>query len=124
MAQKLQPIRDDNVTDPKALRLRLNQMVTALNAPQSNHAVQVLPSVVPGQSVILQNPGFPVGAIVLGGVRRVDGGALQTTSAPWLYWSQLGDGTLQVSLYGLTTTNPPTPAKYEISVVLMERSAA
>lgn len=121
---KFSPFRDDNITDIKSLRLRLNQVIGTLNAPNPQHTVVVLPTVQNGQAIAIQSPGFPVGAIVLGGVRRTDGGALQTTSAPWLYWKPLGDGTLQVSIYGLNTTNPPTPAKYEVALVVMERNQA
>lgn len=118
MTPRVPDFRDETVKDTATLRLRLNQLVKRANDTSARFKAVRLPSVMAGQSVQLQNPGFNVVAMVLGGVMPIDGGAAPI-AAPWVAWFTQGDGTISVTVNGLASK----PAKYAVNLVMFEGEA-
>lgn len=118
MAATIPEFRDDTVRDPTTLRLRLNQLVKRTNEVGPRFKTVRLPTVMTGQSIVLQSPGFTVVAVTLAGVNRIDAGAALATS-PWVSWFTQQDGTVNVSINGLAAL----PAKYAVNLVLFEGEA-
>ena len=122
---KVQPFRGDTLSNPTAFRIRLNDMVQQLNSGNGQFSVHRFPAVASGQTVSLANPGFQVGAVVLGGVIPVNG-ATALTAAPWVQgMTQTADGSVQFTVGGLpASTNPDAPNRYAVNVVLFESGSA
>ena len=115
----VQPFRDDTLKDATQTRVRLNQLVDAVNgAPGQWSAIRV-PNVQSGTPIVIKAPPFQVGAVVVGGVSPTNGGAALAT-APFANWSQLGDGRLSISVLGLGSP----PLLYAVNLVLLEGEAA
>lgn len=115
MAATIPDFRDETVKDTATLRLRLNQLVKRANDTAARFKAVRLPTVMTGQSVFLQSPGFQVAAVVLAGVNRLDGGAAPA-AAPWVSWFTQPNGTVSVTVNGLAAL----PAKYAVNLVLFE----
>lgn len=112
---KLQPFRAETLADPTALRLRLNEMVRALNETATRVQHRRIPSVQSGMTINIASPEFTVGAVLVGGVSSTSGGAVPT-AAPWADWVQQGDGSLRISIGGLAAA----PSQYAVNLVLVE----
>lgn len=112
---RLQPFRDDTLKDAKAFRIRLNELVDAINSQTVGVAVVPLNNVQAGMTATLASPEFTVGAISIGTVRSTSGGAAPT-AAPWVTWQQRPDGQVSVTVNGLAAA----PALYFVSLVLHE----
>lgn len=116
----LQPLRDGTLQDRTQLRIRLNEMVKAINEASLRVSTRRIANVQTGMTVSLAPPGFTVGAIVLGGVNPTNGGAKPTT-APWIdNWVQQPDGKITFTMGGLAAA----PSLFAVNVVLFEQEAA
>ena len=116
---KLQPLRDGDLQDRTRLRVRLNEVIDALNASAAQTSMRRIANVQAGMQVVTAGPGFSVGAIVLGGVTATNGGSAPTAS-PWIdNWMQQPDGKITFRIGGLA----PAPALYSVNVVFFESEA-
>jgi hypothetical protein len=116
---KLQPLRDGDIQDRTRLRVRLNEVIDALNGSAAQTASRRIANVQAGMQVVTAGPGFSVGAIVLGGVTATNGGAAPTV-APWVdNWAQQPDGKITFRVGGLGAA----PSLYSVNVVFFESEA-
>jgi hypothetical protein len=114
---KLQPFRDGTLQDKTELRIRLNEVVKAINETSLRVSSRRIANVQSGMQVVTASPGFTVGAITLGGVNPTNGGA-KPTAAPWLNdWVQQGDGRITFIVSGLGAA----PSLYSVNVVFYEQ---
>lgn len=112
---KIQPFRDETLTDPEAFRTRLNELTKELNRPQTSVRTMRFQNVRTDSAIVIEKPGLTVGAIVLGGVMPTHGGATPPTAAPWVSnWEQQADGRITLRVGGLAAS----PAAYAVSLVL------
>lgn len=116
---RLAPFRDETLRNQTEMRLRLNDLVTRVNETATQVQARRIPNVRAGQQITISAPGFTVGAILLGGVQRIDDGAAPS-AAPWASWSQQTDGRILVTVNGLAAA----PALYSVSLVLLEAWSA
>lgn len=115
----VQPFRDDTLKDATQMRVRLNQLVDAVNASPGQWSAIRVPNVQNGTPIVIKAPPFQVGSVVLGGITPTNG-ASALSVAPFVNWSQLGDGRLSISVVGLGAF----PALYSVNLVLLEGEAA
>lgn len=116
MATNVPEFRDDTMQDPAQLRLRLNQLVKAVNAQTPRFKVMRFASVTNQNVLIVPNPGFPVGAIVLGQFKTTDGSTPSLgNKTPTVSWFTQPDGQLNVTLGYLTS-----PERWTVTLVLFE----
>lgn len=117
---KMSPFRDESVRRPEDLRVRLNDMVSALNERAGQWRAVRVANVQDAMPVVLPNPGFTVGAVVMGGVNATNG-ALPPGTPPWVRdWTQQADGRITLTIGGLTSNG----RLYAVNLVLFEGEAA
>lgn len=117
---RLQPFRDETLKQPEQFRIRLNEVVKRVNDASLRVRTLRIPNVQAGVTVTLSNPGFNVGAVVLGGVNAT-AGAAAPTAAPWVKeWVQQGGGEITCTIGGLAAF----PAIYAVNLVLFEAEGA
>lgn len=113
----LQPFRDGTLQDRTQLRVRLNELVKAINESSLRATARRIANVQTGMQVVTASPGFTVGAIALGGVTPTNGGA-KPTAAPWLDdWRQQPDGKITFLVAGLAAA----PALFAVNVIFYEQ---
>jgi hypothetical protein len=117
---KLSPVRDDTLKSPDATRVMLNTMVKAINGQTGSRTrVMRIDNVQAGMAVVLNSPGFTVGAAVVGGVSATNGGTAPV-AAPYVErLEQLPDGRLSMTIGAL----PAAPSLYAVRLVLFEQGA-
>lgn len=118
--QKVQPFRDETMKKPEDLRVRLNELVDTVNDGPKRWRAMRIPNVQREMKVVLADPGFPVGAIVLGGITPTNGGAIPT-AAPWVSdWVQQADGRITLTVKDLSSGGKT----YVVNLVLFEGEAS
>ncbi len=116
----LQPFRDGTLQDRTQLRIRLNEVVKAINEVSLRVSARRIVNVQAGMVVSTASPGFTVGAITLGGVNPTNGGA-KPTAAPWIdNWVQQPDGKITFVVAGIAAA----PSLFSVNVVFYEQEAA
>lgn len=121
---KVQPFREASLQKPEDLRTRLNELVSVVNERSRSWVVLRIPDVRPPEAargLVLANPGFPVGAIVLGGVMPTNGG--DTVGDERLAWSQRADGHIVVKVTNFVGSAAGSKRTYAVSLVLFEGGA-
>lgn len=117
---RVQPFRSETLGDESRMRLQLNDLVRTVNDFSGRWRVVSVPNVqsvasAPALYVTLPNPGFIVGAILVGGVWVQNNGSAPT-SAPWAFnWATMPDGRIQTQVGGLVSGG-----SYRVNFVLLE----
>lgn len=119
MTTRIQPIREEAVKDPSSLRGWLNEVVKRLLETSARFSQRRVPNVQLGVPVTTAGPDYAVGGILITGVKATAGAAAPST-APWCDWTQLPDGRLTITVYGLAAW----PAIYAVSFVFFEAEGA
>lgn len=115
---RVAPFRTETLDDAEQMRLRLNELVARVNASSPRVRTVRIPNVQAGMRVVIAQPDFTVGAVLVGGAVPTAGGAVPT-SAPWADWQLLGDGRISLTVNGLGAA----PALYAVTLVLTELEA-
>lgn len=111
---KLAPFRDEVLKNGDDLRVRLNELVSVVNATSTRIRHLRIPNVQAGVTITLPAPGFVVGGLLVAGVRPTAGGA-NPTAAPWPTWQQQADGRITCTIGGLSGSS-----LYAVDLVLVE----
>lgn len=119
MTTRIQPIREEAVKDPASLRGWLNEVVKRLLETSTRTATRKVPNVQLGVPVVTSGPDFVVGGLIVSGVKATAGAAAPAV-APWCDWTQLPDGRIVITVYGLAAA----PAIYAVSLVFFESEAS
>ena len=105
--------------DAKAMRLRLNEVVRAINEAPKRWRTFRIPQIFNQEYVSIPRTEFVVGAIVVGGVQPLNN-STAPSAAPWCGFNQLPDGSITVVIYGLGSR----PNLYAINLILCEADGA
>lgn len=119
-------LRDADVSSPGPLLRALNSLITLLKSTQQPRLVvrsfpHIQPSPATGNpwSLVVKNPGFAVGGVVLSGFRNEATG--KAPEAAWAVdWVVQQNGDVNVSGRLPTGTTPTANAHFRATVVLFE----
>ena len=117
---KIQPFRDGTLQDRTQLRVRLNELVQAVNQTALRFSTRRIANVQVGMQIVTASPGFTVGAIAMGGVNSTTGGS-NPGQAPWISnWVQQPDGRITFYVNALAAA----PALYSVNVIFFEQETS